>query len=234
MNGFEDFFAEHEDIINSVSQQYGARGHRYGADHDDIRQELSMWIFLHLAKLKHKAEELQESFDGWLSMTLRNLAKDHLSKLSAQAGGRDTGDQYYYSVGELKVLLPSIFDPDARMNPPKFNGEDRSKRDPAHGNNWLTTLADVSSAYNKLDLEDQNLLALFHRDGWRNKDLAATWDLTEAQMSWRHQQACERLLDHLGGPRPKKEQGPADPFKGRKSMSNAAARAMTTASYEDE
>jgi hypothetical protein len=43
----------------------------------------------------------------------------------------------------------------------------------------------------------------------------------------------ERLLDHLGGPKPEPSKE-GDPFKGRRSMSNAAARALTSAQYEEE
>jgi hypothetical protein len=124
-----------------------------------------------------------------------------------------------------------MFDPDAKINPPQYDTDERSKRDPAHGNNWLVTLADVEVGYNRLSYEDQNLLALFHRDGYRNKDLAAEWDLTEAQMSWRHTRAVERLLDHLGGPKPTKSKE-GDPFKGRTAISNAGARLRTRAEYD--
>lgn len=232
---FDSLYQEHENLLSQLAGEFGAKGHRWGADSDDFHQEMLLWVFANLSKLNTKAKEMEdeERFRRWLGKTLRNRCTDHLAKMADQAGANDKGSVYWYSVPELKVLLDSMFDPEAKFNPPQVNGEDRVKRDPAHGNNWLVTLADVEVGYNRLSYEDQNLLALFHRDGYRNKDLAAEWDLTEAQMSWRHTRAVERLLEHLGGPKPEpaKER---DPFKGRKSISNAASRALTSAQYEEE
>ena len=232
---FDEFYAEHQNVLTQVSYEFGAKGRRWGADHEDFAQEMSLFIFNNLSKLGAKATELEDPdrFTRWLAKTLRNKCTDHLAKMADQAGASDRGTYYWYSVPELKVLLDSMFDPEAKFNPPQVNGDERTKRDPAHGNNWLVTLADVESGYNKLTLEDQNLLALFHRDGYRNKDLADEWQLTEAQMSWRHTRAVERLLEHLGGPKPEPSRE-GDPFKGRRSMTNAAARALTSASYEED
>lgn len=233
---FEDHFREHEQVVTQISYEFSARGRRWGIDHDDFHQEMVIFMLENTAKLNDRAAQIADPdrFTRWLAKTLRNACTDLIAKMADQAGAGDKGHYYWYSVPELKVLLDSMFDPEAKFNPPKLNGEDRSKRDPAHGNNWLVTLADVEMGYNKLTLEDQNMLALFHRDGRRNKDLAAEWELTEAQMSWRHTRAVERLLDHLGGPKPEKAKQESDPFKGRHSVSNAAARAMTNGQYEDE
>ena len=195
-----------------------------------------MWMLDNTGKMAEREHEFEDPdrFKRWVAKTLRNTCIDYLAKMADQAGANDRSHFYWYTVPELKVLLGYMFDPEAKLNPPQYDGDDRSKRDPAHGNNWLTTLADVESAYNKLSLEDQNLLALFHKDGRRNKDLAAEWNLTEAQMSGRHTRVVERLLDHLGGPKPEPAKAEGEPFRGRKSISNAAARALTSAAYEEE
>lgn len=233
---FEDHYQEYESMLGSISWEYGAKGQRWGADHDDFRQEMTLWMLDNTGKMNARAADFEDPdrFKRWVAKSLRNTCIDHLAKIAGQAGANDKSYMYFYSVPELKVLLGYMFDPDAKMNPPQYDTDERSKRDPAHGNNWLVTLADVEAGYNKLTLEDQNLLALFHRDGYRNKDLAAEWGLTEAQMSNRHTRAVERLLDHLGGPKPEPAKQEGDVFKGRRSMSNAAARALTSAQYEEE
>lgn len=235
-NTFETYYSEYATVITQISWEYGAKGRRWGADHDDFHQEMVLWMLDNVGKMNARAAEFADPdrFRRWLAKTLRNTCTDFIAKMADQAGASDRTYCYWYSVPELKVLLDSMFDPESKYHPPKLNGDDRNKRDPAHGNNWLVTLADVESGYNKLTLEDQNMLALFHRDGVRNKDLAAEWDLTEAQMSWRHTRAVERLLDHLGGPKPEPAKPESDPFKGRRSLSNVQARAMTDGQYEDE
>lgn len=197
---------------------------------------MAIWMLDNVAKMNARVAEFEDPdrFKRWLAKSLRNACQNFLAKMADQAGASDRTLVYWYSVPELKVLLDSMFDPEAKFNPPKLDGDERTKRDPAHGNNWLVTLADVEVSYNKLTLEDQNLLALFHRDGWRNKDLAAAWDLTEAQMSWRHTRAVERMLDHLGGPKPEPAKAERDPWKGRHSITNSHARAMTSAQYEED
>lgn len=233
---FEAHYAEHENVISQIAREFGGKGRRWGADHEDFQQEQILWMLDNVDKMNEATAQFADPdrFKRWLAKSLRNVCTDHLAKMADQAGANDRGRFYWYSVPELKVLLDSMFDPEAKFNPPKLNGDERAKRDPAHGNNWLVTLADVEMGYNKLSLEDQNMLALFHRDGVRNKDLAAEWDLTEAQMSWRHTRAVERLLNHLGGPKPEPAKRESDPFKGRRAVSNAHARAMTSSNYDGD
>lgn len=234
---YDDYFVEYGAIVNQVAYEYGAKGHRWGADHDDFRQEAKLWMWQNIDRMNRKRAELEDpdKFGRWLAKTLRNEAHDYLVDIRDQSGGQPRAGAHWYSVAELKILLDSMFDPEKWLDPPQYDSETRTPRDPATGGNWMTTLADVSRSYDKLKKEDRDLLAMFHRDGWRNKDLASVWDLTEAQMSWRHTRAVERLLDQLGGPRPEPMRADVagDPFRGRRAISNAAARALTSAQYEE-
>jgi DNA-directed RNA polymerase specialized sigma24 family protein len=235
---YEDFATEYQPIVDGIAYEFGAKGHRYGADHDDFRQECQVWMWKNLSKMNAKRAEIDdpEKFGRWLARVLRNESMDYLVDIKDQAGGQPRQGAYFYSIAELKILLDSMFDPEKWQDPPQYESDRRSKSNPAHGGNWMTTLADVSRGYDQLKKEDRDLLAMFHRDGWRNKDLASAWDLSEAQMSWRHGRAVERLLEHLGGPKPEPMRAdvPGDPFRGRHAISNAAARALTSASYEDD
>lgn len=237
---FEDYWTEYEPVVQNLAYEFGAKGHRYGADHDDFRQEMVVWMLerKNLDKLNRKREEIEDPdrFGRWLAKVLRGEMNDYLVDIRGQNGGQDRATAYWYSPGELKLLLDSMFDPEKWLEPPQYDSEVRSQRNPAHGNNWVATLADVSRGFSRLRQEDRDLLAAFHRDGWRNKDLAYAWSITEAQMSWRHGQAIKRLLDELGGPKPERMRAdtPGDPFRGRHAISNAAARALTSAQYEED
>jgi hypothetical protein len=41
---FEALWIEHEPIVQTVAHEYGNKGHRYGADTDDFRQEFIAWM----------------------------------------------------------------------------------------------------------------------------------------------------------------------------------------------
>ena len=87
----------------------------------------------------------------------------------------------------------------------------------------------MERAFEQLHYEDRTILNALHRDGFNNKMLAELYDISEANMSYRHNRAVLRLQRLLGGP----QVAESDPFKGRKAMSNSAARARTSSTYED-
>src|SRR5690606_26210954 len=141
----------------------------------------------------------------------------------AQAVGYERSDLYFYTTGELRVLLDSVFDQQAWHNPPQ--SDVRSQKSPAEGNNWLTTLADVSLAFKKLPREDRETILDFHDRGWTNKELADMHGVSEQVMSYRHNRALKRLQRLLGGPKPNPmKPNDGDPiWRGRRAISNRQA-----------
>lgn len=234
---FEALWGQFHPVVEGVAAEYARSYRRWGADAEDFRQEFVLWMLDHEAELAESLRELgPEQFEKYLARCLRNEGNDYGVDIRDQAGGQPRHDAYFYSTGELKTLLPSVFDPEAWLNPPQYGGENRSSRAPAEGNNWVATLSDVSRAFSQLDLEDQALLRDYHQHGIKNKELAQAFKVTEATMSYRHTQALKRLLKHLGGPRPShmRPDTPHDPWRGRHAVSNSQARAMTSAQYEED
>ena len=232
---FETVYPTVEHIVAAVANEYGRKGWRYGATHEDFQQEFIAWMLDHEAFCAEFIEEHgQEAFDKYLTRCLQNEGKDYMRDVKAQALGYHRDDEYFYAENELKKsLLPSMFDKSKWLEPPQSEG--RSTKAPAEGGNWIATLADVAQAYEKLDLDDQNLLRNFHQHGMRNMDLAKAHGVTDATMSYRHDRAIKRLQKALGGekPRPEREATWDTRWRGRHAVSNSQARAMTSASYED-
>lgn len=232
---FETLWETLEPTAISVANRYGSKCARYGADREDFLQELTVWVFQNMELLTTKAEEIGDDaqFIRWVARAFDNEARDYRRDIKSQSLGYERRDEFFFSRGEVKALLPAMFDPEAWLNPPQSDG--RTAKTPAEGNNWATTLADLSSAYDKLDGPDRVLLAYFHKDGFTNKELSEAYEVTESTMSYRHDMAVKRLVDHLGGelPRPSRPSHQYDPWRGRHAVSNAAARAYQDSLYEE-
>lgn len=213
---FEEVCTQMEEMVTTIASEYGAKGRRYGADHEDFRQEFMVWLLAHQKDVGQRMTLDQEGALNYVGKSLRNKGKDHLRALRAQSG-RDVDDAYLYTRDEVKALLPIAFEPDHWHEFPRSVSESE----------WVASLTDVSRAYDSLVLEDRDLLAMFHREGWTNKMMAQATNISEALMSYRHNRALTRLLKLLGAP----EGAAHDPWKGRRAMSNAAARARQSQTY---
>jgi len=235
---FEALWVEYEPIVHTVAYEYGNKGHRFGADTEDFRQEFIAWMLDNEDWLAGKREEIEdpEEFGKFLARCLRNEGADYMVDIRDQAGGQPRRGAYWYTTNELKFLLPNMFDPEKWHEPPQSDGGGRGRGIPSEGGNWIATLADVASAFEKLNADDQDLLRKFHEYGYRNKDMAEADGITEASMSYRHSAVLKRLLKHLGGPKPRhmRPDDKYDPWRGRHAVSNSQARAMTASYYDGE
>lgn len=232
---FDDIYFRAQPIVAQVANEFARKFHGFGADNHDFGQEFLVWMVKNEDMLVRQFEELgDERFDRYLARCLRNEASDYGLDIKAQALGYERQDLYFYSIGEVKVLLDCVFDRKKWLEPPQSDGSRSAKR-PAEGNNWVTTLADVADAFSKLKLEDQELLRDHHERGWNNRELAKLSGVSESVQSYRHGAACKRLLDKLGGPAPKPmRRSETDPmWRGRRAITNATARAITSGHYDE-
>lgn len=230
-------------VVESVGADLGRRYWKYGATQEDMAQQGWLWIFQHPAKVVEWFDD--ENFTAaaasrLLARSIRNECEQYGQDLKAQAVGYNRDDLAYYTRGMVRDLLPAMFDPESWLNPEvSADGERRTKSAAAEGGNWVATLADVSQAYAKLEVEDRDLLAAFHRDLWTNNMLAEAYGLPKQTMSDRHDRAVRRLVDALGGARPQWAHD-ADcehdlhGWVGRRSLSNSQAQAIQSSYYEDE
>lgn len=213
MKTFEDFHPLLASTINGISHEYGRKGGWYGATHEDFSQEMIAWLLENEAKIAARFTENTEEATAYVAKCLRNECKDHLANLKGQSSG-DTGSQYDYGRDELKLLLQLMFTP--------ADAEQMSVT-------VTESIADVARVFDRLGFEDQAILTALHRDDFNNKMLAELYDISEANMSYRHNRAVLRLQKLLGGERAQAH----DPWTGRRAISNSAARARLSSAYED-
>lgn len=209
---FEEFHPLLASTINAIATEYGRKGHWYGASHEDFAQEMVAWLLARQADIGRRFAEDTEEATRYAAKCLRNECKDYLTTMKAQASG-DRGSQYDYERDEIKALLPAFFD---RAD---------SESLPEH---VLDAMADFKRVFNDLPAYDRGVLEAFYWSDYSNKLLAEMHGVSEATMSYRHNRAVLRLQKLLGST----ESG-RDPFKGRRAVSNAAARARTNNQYED-
>ena len=164
---------------------------------------------------------------------MSNECRDYMRDIRSQALGFERRDEFFYSRGEVKALLPAMFDPEKWLDPPQSAG--RTAKAPSEGNNWLATLSDLSRAFDQLEVADQVLLRSFHQFGRTNKEMSDAEGITDSTMSYRHDRAVKRLVDLLGGelPRPSRAGSQHDPWRGRHAITTAHAVAITANQYEE-
>jgi hypothetical protein len=232
-----DVLSEVGPLISGIANEFGRRHRVHGADPEDYGQQLALWVLENQAQVETWLDPEQwEPKDGtrMLAKALRNEAKDYSVDIKAQAVGYERQDLHFYGKGEVRSLLPAMFNPDAWHEPPQSEG--RSVKAPSEGGNWVATLADLSQAFDKLDLYDRKVLEAFHKHGWTNKEMAEREDVTEQMMSYYHDRAIGHLVNQLGdtAPHPMRRQESRDPWRGRRAITNSTARARTSRTYDDE
>lgn len=230
---FEDTLPVTEPMVHMLAKRFGGACAKYGADADDFRQELFIWLMTHDRKV---ARWLTDGEEGRLYTALENECRDYAVDIRAQCGGQDRQSAYWYTQGELEELLDCVYDDEKWLTPPQHDGEgSRSTKAPQHGGNWIASLADVSRGLDKLHPDDRELLECFHRDGASNAEMAANAGCAESTMSERHGRSVRRLLEVLGGPAPDpmRSSGSDPMWRNRHSISSSAARAQQSGYYDE-
>lgn len=237
---FEDFYPELESMVETIAFEYGGKGRRYGADNSDFRQEFIVWLLEHekwVSQLMSETDpDTKAGHIKYLAKCLRNEAADYMRDIRNQALGVSRDDEYFYTRNEVKALLPNVFDKEKWTEPPVHDDSSRGSGKPAsEGGNWIATLADVAQALERLEPDDRWTLEAFHRDGYTNKLLAEMRGLSEAQMSYYHSRALDRLHALLGGSKPFTERPDEahDPWRGRHAVTNQGARAYQSRAYDE-
>ena len=233
---FEELWNQYQPVVDGIAATFGKSGAKWGASASDFSQEAVTWMLENERLLSRKYAEADspDAFGKYLAQCITNEFKDYYVDIRDQAGGQPRQGAYYYTLAEVRELLPIMFDPRKWHEPPVTEGA-ATRGDPATGGNWIATLADVAQAYARLEHGDRVLLHRFHQEGFMNKTMAKMYGVSEATMSNRHNAAVKRLLEVLGGERPKKMRRDVkgDPWRGRHAVSNATARAMQSNYYEE-
>jgi DNA-directed RNA polymerase specialized sigma24 family protein len=171
-------------------------------ERDDILQEIWVWVY-------SKPEKVDEYQDGTehgrnkLLKAMRNCGIRFCQAEKARILGYRPEDNYYYELGLIRDVLALIWDEEAWTSPPTPVEQTRVKsRSISEGNNYVTTLADVSGAVKLLSLEDQRLLREHYYEGLTAAEMAEERGLSVSAIDSRLGRVVRKVQRHLGGERP--------------------------------
>ncbi len=200
-------------------------------EREDVKQELVLWVLTHERKVEQYLDEEREHS---LVKALEHAGLAYAQREKAAQAGYHTDDLFYWQVEEIEALLSSMFSDEARLHPPSSDDGTggRSNRPPNEGGNWIATLADLSRAYGKLDEETKRVLRLVYGEDQKRAWVAEAMGVSDTTISNRINRGLRAMHRELGGERPTRHR---DQVTGsRTALSNAAARALTDAQYDEE
>lgn len=194
-------------------------------DPRDLTQELCLLWLDHSDSLQGYLDDPDvRRGSAFLDKTLTRWAHGWCRKETALIRGND--DYQRYSTAQVKLMLPSLFSPEAWGALAISGAGGKSNRPAREGGDSLATYADLTRAWELLSREQQQLL--FAR--WVCEDpgcfepLAAAWDVSVDVLRSRCSRALAYLVKLLAG-------NPLERPGRRVVMSNAAAQSMLGRDY---
>lgn len=208
---------------------------------EDIRQQLWLWVH----KNPDRITEYLAHQDGEriLRSILNQEGRNYANRERAVSSGYEFDDVAWYTVTALKRILPDVFD---YMDWQSFQMSrgGPSSQPAAWSGDKLATLIDVKRAVESLDPDRQYLLKVHYGGGVTLADTAVLFGRKEDTVKKQIQRALKAMSKFLNDPRVKdpmegatiEEWRQSQHFydtrtKGRRAMSNAAARKRTDAGW---
>jgi DNA-directed RNA polymerase specialized sigma24 family protein len=171
-------------------------------EHEDLRQEIWLWVFDNPQKV---AEYLESGEHGRNKLTkaMRNAGAKYAQEEKARILGYRAEDNYYYELGLIRDALTRVWDEQAWTSPPQPVEEARVKaRAVSEGNNYVTTLADVSRVVGELPRDEQELLERYYHQGYAAWEIAAERGGSSDAVNARITRLVKKIQRMLGGERP--------------------------------
>jgi len=169
---------------------------------DDILQEIYVWVYSHSIKIEEYQDGTEHGRNKLLK-AMRNAGIRFAQAEKARILGYRPEDNYYYELGLIRDVLALIWDEDAWTNPPQPEEQARVKYRAANeGNNYVTTLADISRAVALLTLGEQSLLRRHYHDGESSASIADSLGVSTSAVDGRLGRLVRKLQRLLGGERP--------------------------------
>jgi hypothetical protein len=202
----DTFTHEDEMAITSATKILCSR-YRGHVSHEDVRQELYLWLFTHYDRAQRWREELSEKHaERTLIRALRNAGEVFCREEKAQHEGYKPEDEFFYSIPMVADLLQLYFD-GKWMIPPAMQMTRTSGGKPAsEGGNLMTMVADVGRAFESLPAPDRTLLRNVYGGTRPVADaiaiLSIQWECSQSAANSRIRRVVGRVRAKLGGPAP--------------------------------
>lgn len=199
------------DLIKGAAHSV-ARRYRHYTTAADLSQDL--YVFA-LGRSEQLNDELTQAESNgkeeykWVqrkvAARLRRAAERSARKEKAARSGYLAADEYFYDTTQIAQLLPAAlqFDIEGALLVEHIEEGPKAPKAPAEGGNLLAMVIDIRGAYDRLELDDQQLLEQrYGASPMLLKDIAEAWKVSDSQIDRRIQSALRRLIDNLGGESP--------------------------------
>lgn len=187
-------------MVKQISAEYAKRFRM--VDRSDIEQELWLWFLTHPNKTDEWfAYENQKDSDKLFAKSLRNRALDFCTKEKLQLMGADISDNFYYNKQFVKSMLPAVLSNDWTKLNNILTGFGRTTKALSESNDWIAYSADIMSAYESLNKEDQKLVYFYYGEqvtGTELKELIGT-NKTEKAIVMQANRVLNKMINSLGG-----------------------------------
>jgi len=222
-NVLDDTLQEITEIAATVAKQIHPRYAVY-FESADLRQELLLWALKRPDKINEWIGPDVETKDRkagirQLAKSMQREADKYCRHAKAKALGYETRDEYFYNQGILEELIANLDEVDHQIGGMQARVSGGGS-DPATGNNFATSIADVRNAMDQLEPQDQLMLEMRYAQDYTYSQIANILGLSDTTTHRRVEAAMKRMIRFLGG---------ENPWIGtRRVMSNATARAVTS------
>lgn len=196
----------YSNLVNRIASQHANRFRQY-VDRQDVVQQLWLWFVEHPKKTSEWSKLDLKEGDSLFARSLHNAALEYCLKEKAYATGYEYEDQFFYTKGMIKSLLPAVLSGDAKRVQ-ALSSEIKSHKSPNESGDWMAYAADVKKAFEQLSDEDQKLVEMFYAKDSTGEDLHT--ELGKDRPSSRATQmsanrALNKMVKLLGGHKPFKD-----------------------------
>ncbi len=195
-----------EYVIAGVAREYHKKFDM--VDGDDIKQACYEWFLAHPNKVESWVILGKKEMKNLIYRSLRNEALDYCQRWKAKGGGYEVVDLFYYTPEMVEAVLPTVLRGTSEVPASILNlGKTSRPSVLAEGGNFATSVAEVSSGYDKLIDEDRAILLLRFGLNYEFDEVKKELDLnTDDAARQRVRRAVKRLVVAIGGFKPFEDQ----------------------------
>ena len=190
-----------ESIVRAAVKR-ASEHHWRDMSREDMSQEAWLWIYEHPNRVEREDVDTE-----LLAYGLIREVGSHVGAIAqkerAHRLGYEASDQYAYGRAQIALALPAVVS--GTTEPPAWAQQEIAQRtDPSEGGNWLALLADMTRAWEKSGLTEQQreLLTDYYCEDMTQEEIADMLNVTHQTVSNRLKAATRKLIDYLGGPAP--------------------------------
>lgn len=222
-------------VARSVSRAYSS-----WVTTRDTESELWVWALKNERRIVEYLNSTTPSeFNRLMGSILNTEARTYAIKERATMTGYDPSDLEWYTPRSVRAILPEVFDvEDWQSFETSYSGMPTNKPLANASGDRLATILDIRAALASLQEDQVTILRMFYGEGMSVEVCAIYFDIESEAARKRIDRAVYAIADRLNTPRQGDQYeattGQWDTRgKGRRAMSNAAARKKTNAGWDE-